>query len=158
MPLLDVRSGSDFTGGAEGSILFALELRLLAICTDCVRGCLRNSFGTVSIASKSTTATIAGIRYRRFDFDVFVSPATNSSAVVAPRVSREDCSWAAINCRVQRLCGSRTRQCRAMSAKCGGTVLGRNNFSLPTGEYWLNASNIITPSAHTSETGQSHPI
>src|SRR6266705_2230892 len=116
MPLLDVRSGSDFTGGAEGWILLAL------------------------------------------DFDICASPATNSSAVVAPRVSREDCSWAAITCRVQRRCGSRTRQCRAMSAKCGGTVLGRNNFSLPTGARWLNASTMVTPSDHTSEAGETLPI
>src|SRR5438876_891456 len=49
MPLLDVRSGSDFTG--EGWILLALEFDSLAACDGCGRGCLRNSLKPAICAS-----------------------------------------------------------------------------------------------------------
>src|SRR5213596_2874278 len=74
MPLLDVRSGSDFTGGGEGWILLALEFDSLAACDGCGRGCLRNSLGPASIPTKSTTTAITGSTYRRLDFDVCASP------------------------------------------------------------------------------------
>src|SRR5205823_13778158 len=105
MPLLDVRSGSDFTGGGEGWILLALEFDSLAACDGCGRGCLRNSLGPASIPTKSTTTAITGSTYRRLDFDVCASRAMNSSAFVAPRVAPEACSWAAITCRVAPLLG-----------------------------------------------------
>src|SRR3989475_11096495 len=95
MPLLDVRSGSDFTGGGEGWILLALEFDSLPACVGCGRGCLRNSLGPSSIPTKSTSTAITGSTYRRLDFYICVSPATTSSPVATQGGYRGKCRWAA---------------------------------------------------------------
>src|SRR6185369_14511996 len=151
--------GASATGAETGSAATGLAseacdtgtLWVVAVCEDFCDGLPANL-----AARKTATITIAAIKgrvNRRLTGASFLIASERIGVLdgVAPRQA-----W--MRSTVQRCAGSRCKQFSAISRKGSGTdagTVGSDRLSSQTGGRWVSTSTRTTPSAHTSDAGES---